>query len=100
MSEKSRWEVPPAQQPRPEELDFNLTRALQSVVSLQAEIPDNAFTASILGTERSGSGIVISDAGLVLTIGYLVTEAENVWLKGAYGSVVPAHPIAVDAESG
>ena len=100
MSDKSRWEVPPGQQPRPEDVDFDLAKALRSIVSLHAEIPEDAFTADVLGTERTGSGVVISESGLVLTIGYLITEAENVWLKGAYGPVTPAHPIAVDMETG
>ncbi len=100
MSEKPRWEVPVALQPKPGELGFDLVHALDSVVSLQAEIPEDAFTASILGTERTGSGVVISEKGLVLTIGYLVTEAANVWLKGSNGRVVPAHPIGVDTETG
>ena len=100
MSEKPRWDVPLAQQPRPEELGFDLDRALSAVVSLEAEIPEDAFTASILGTERSGSGVVISDSGLILTIGYLVTEAESVWLTDVHGKVTPAHPIAVDQTTG
>ena len=32
------------------------------------------------GVERAGSGVVIRESGLVLTIGYLITEAESVWL--------------------
>ncbi len=100
MNDKLRWEVPLAQQPRDGELGFDLDRALKSVVGLQAEIPSDAFTAQILGTERSGSGVVIRESGLVLTIGYLVTEAENVWLTGANGRAVPAHPIAIDQETG
>ncbi len=100
MSEKSRWEIPQSRQPRAEDVDFDLSRALRSVVSLHAEVPDSAFTADVLGTERTGSGVVISDSGLVLTIGYLVTEAEQVWLKGAHGGVTPAHPIAVDPQTG
>lgn len=100
MSEKTRWEIPSAQQPRPDEVGFDLSLALRSIVSLHAQIPEDGFTAQTLGSERTGSGVVISESGLVLTIGYLVTEAEDVWLKGAYGRVVPAHPIAVDAETG
>jgi S1-C subfamily serine protease len=100
MSDKPRWEVPVAQQPRPEELKFDLAKVLRSVVSVEAEIPEDAFTAQILGTERAGSGVVIADTGLVLTIGYLITEAENVWLKDATGRVTPGHPIAIDTESG
>ncbi len=100
MNDNSRWDVPPGQRPRPEEASFDLDHALASIVALKAEIPDNAFTAPILGTERAGSGVVIRDSGLVLTIGYLVTEAQNVTLTGNNGRAVPAHPIAVDPETG
>lgn len=50
---------------------------LPSLVAVRAAIPDEAFTARSLGTLREGSGVVIGDAGLVLTIGYLITEAEG-----------------------
>ncbi len=72
----------------------------RSVVALRSHIPDRAFTAGMLGTQREGSGIVIRDSGLVLTIGYLVTEAEEVWLSRHDGRVVAAHPLAVDQATG
>lgn len=100
MAEKPRWDVPLAQQPRPEEFGFDLDQALSSIVTIQSQIPEDAFTASILGTERAGSGVVISDSGLVLTIGYLVTEAEEVWLTDVDGRVTPGHVVAVDQTSG
>ena len=53
---------------------------MRSVVAVRAKIPQDAFTATALGTEREGSGVVIRDDGLVLTIGYLVTEADEIWL--------------------
>jgi hypothetical protein len=56
------------------------TNARHSIVALRAHVPDTAFTASTLGTLREGSGAVINDEGLVVTIGYLITEAEEVWL--------------------
>ncbi len=99
MIDKPRWEVPDAQQPRPEEVQFDLDRTLRSVVNIEAEIPADAFTAGTLGQERAGSGIVIRP-GLVLTIGYLVTEAENVTLIDDDGRATAAHPIAIDQESG
>lgn len=71
-----------------------------SLVSLRASVPDDAFTASALGTEREGSGIVIRESGLVLTIGYLITEAEEVWLTRHDGRVIAAHPLAYDQETG
>jgi len=46
-------------------------------------VPSDAYTARTLGTDRSGNGVLIRDDGLVLTIGYLVTEAETVWMTTA-----------------
>jgi S1-C subfamily serine protease len=100
MAKKPDWEIPLLAQPKPEEFDFDLDRALQSVVGLHANIPEDAFTASILGTERAGSGVLIRDSGLVLTIGYLITEAESIWLSTADGNAVPGHTLAYDQETG
>ncbi len=100
MAKKPDWEIPLLAQPKPEEFEFDLDRALQSVVGLQAHIPEDAFTAQTLGTERAGSGVLIRDSGLVLTIGYLVTEAESVWLSTADGRATPGHALAYDQETG
>jgi S1-C subfamily serine protease len=78
----------------------HVKRALKSIVTVQSQIPEDAFTAQTLGEQRSGSGVVIRDSGLVLTIGYLITEAENVWLADAEGRVTPAHALAIDSETG
>ncbi|MBV9050829.1 MAG: serine protease [Hyphomicrobiales bacterium] len=79
---------------------MQLDHVLQSIVAVHSTIPADGFTASILGTERAGSGVVIRDNGLVLTIGYLITEAENVWLARADGRLTPAHVVAYDQETG
>jgi S1-C subfamily serine protease len=79
---------------------LDLKHALQSIVALRSTIPEDGFTADILGTERAGSGVVIRESGLVLTIGYLITEAENVWLTSADGRITPAHALAYDQETG
>jgi S1-C subfamily serine protease len=100
MSETSDWAFPEQLQPRPEELHFDLRSALDSVVLLRAEIPEDAFTASILGTDRAGYGVVIRDDGLVLTIGYLITEAESMWLTANDGTLVRGHPVAYDFATG
>ncbi len=76
------------------------TDALQSIVTVQSSIPEDSFTAPMLGTERTGSGVVINDKGLVLTIGYLITEAEGVWLKTPTGKSVQAHALAYDQTTG
>src|SRR2546427_12757036 len=72
------WAFPVEMRPRAEEWRFDLERALDCVVGLRAEVPDDAFTAQILGTLRAGSGVVIREDGLVLTIGYLITEASTI----------------------
>jgi S1-C subfamily serine protease len=100
MAKKPDWEIPILAQPKPEDFTFDLDRALLSVVGLQANIPEDASTASILGTERSGSGVVIRESGLVLTIGYLILEAEAVWLTTADGRATPGHALAHDQETG
>lgn len=73
---------------------------LPSIVALRASIPEDAFTAGNLGTRREGSGVVIGENGLVLTIGYLITEAEEVWLTTHDGRTIAAHPLAYDQETG
>ena len=79
---------------------MNNDAILQSIVALRTSIPDDAFTAATLGTLREGSGVVIREDGLVLTIGYLIVEAEEVWLTRVDGQVVPAHALAYDQETG
>ncbi len=100
MAETSNWAFPPRLQPQPDELRFDLEAALKAVVLVHAEIPDEAFTASILGTERIGHGTVIGTDGLVLTMGYLITEAETIWLTAHDGTVVPGHALAYDQVTG
>jgi len=99
MPALTEWRVPPANQPRAGDYGFDLDRALASVVGLHAIIPPDAFSAETLGTERAGNGVVIDD-GLVLTIGYLITEAESVWLHRADGRVVEGHALGFDSETG
>jgi S1-C subfamily serine protease len=100
VSDETEWAIPAAAQPRPEEWAFQLERALASVVAVRTEIPADAFTASILGTERAGNGVVIDDNGLILTIGYLITEAETVWVSALSGAAAPAHVVGYDQATG
>ena len=54
---------------------------LESVVYIQSQVPERAMTAEILGTERSGHGVRIREDGLIATVGYLVLEAEHIWIR-------------------
>jgi S1-C subfamily serine protease len=100
MSDTKPWAFEDSLQPRAEELGFDLAQVLDAVVLLRAEIPEDAFTAGILGTERIGYGVVIREKGLVLTIGYLITEAETIWLTTNAGVVVAGHALVYDQASG
>src|SRR4029077_18645558 len=99
MASLIEWKVPQSVQPRAEDYSYDLERTLSSVVGLHSIVPPDAFSADTLGTERAGNGVVIDD-GLVLTIGYLITEAEAVWLHLGDGRVVQGHALGFDFESG
>lgn len=86
--------------PRQEDYGFDLAKIFASMVSVRSHIPEDAHTAPILGTERGGNGIVIRDEGVVLTIGYLVTEAETIWLTDHKGNAVQGHVLGYDQETG
>lgn len=97
---KAEWDIPAELRPDPADYAFDLDRALSSVVGLKANVPAHAFTASVLGTERLGNGVVIRADGLVLTIGYLITEAETIWLIAPDGRAVPGDALAYDHGTG
>jgi len=92
--------IPDDQLPRPQDYPFDLDRTLSAIVGVRAHIPEDGFTAGALGTERAGSGVVIDKAGLVLTVGYLIMEADTIWLTTGDGRAVPGHALAYDAETG
>ena len=80
---------------KPEKLALN-----RSIVKLRAVVPDDAFTAGVLGTERIGSGVVLNADGLILTVGYLIAEATDVWLTLDSGQEVAGHALAYDQVTG
>jgi len=100
MPISSDWELPPSAQPKPEDYGYDLDHALSAVVGIRTIIPEDGFTAQTLGTERAGHGVLIRSNGLVLTIGYLITEAEAVWLNFADGRTLPGHALAYDQQTG
>jgi S1-C subfamily serine protease len=100
MPRTMEWEIPSEFQPKHEDFAFDLDTALSAVLGLQATVPEDAFTAGTLGTERAGSGVLIRKDGLVLTIGYLITEAESIWLTSSLGGAVPGHVLGYDSETG
>ena len=100
LEERLGPEIPANARPRVQDYGFDLEEALSSVLSIRTHIPDDGFTADTLGTERGGNAALISSDGLVVTIGYLVTEAETVWLFDGDGKAIPAHVVGYDQETG
>jgi serine protease Do len=72
---------------------------LSAVVRVKARILPNARSAESLGTAREGNGVLIRE-NLVLTIGYLVIEAEGIEVVSAEGRAVPATLAGYDHASG
>lgn len=100
MSEPQQWAFHESLQPKVGETQFDLARAFNAEVLVRAEVPPDALTASTLGTERGGYGAVIREDGLVLTIGYLISEATQIWLMSNRGVAVPGHRLAYDQPTG
>lgn len=73
---------------------------LKAVVKIRSVIPKDARTASTLGTEREGNGVVIDKEGYILTIGYLITEAETIEVVGPDGKAVDATFVGYDHPTG
>jgi S1-C subfamily serine protease len=99
MASESDWHVPKSAQPKAEDYAFDLERVLASVVGVRTIVPADAFSAETLGTERAGNGVLIRD-GVVLTIGYLITEAETVWLHFSDGRTAQGHVLGYDQQTG
>jgi serine protease Do len=77
-----------------------LTVDALSVVKVQAQAVKDARSLNTLGSQREGTGVVVDSNGLVLTIGYLIVEAENVQLSTADGKVFPATVVGYDNRTG
>jgi S1-C subfamily serine protease len=77
-----------------------MTVDVLSVVRVRTRAVADARSAATLGAQREGTGVVIDEKGLVLTIGYLILEAETVELSTADGRSFPATVVGYDAVTG
>lgn len=77
-----------------------IVQATRSVVQVRSKAVENARTSKTLGTEREGAGVVIAPGGLIVTIGYLILEADSVEVVDHAGKVVPASVVAYDHGTG
>lgn len=90
--------APRADVPRPS--DATIAKLAQSIVKVQAFVPPEARSASRLGTKREGSGAIIDRDGLIVTIGYLISEAMAVEVTDYEGKSHHATVVAYDQASG
>jgi S1-C subfamily serine protease len=73
---------------------------LKAIIKIRATIPEAARTAQFLGKEREGNGVVIDADGHVLTVGYLILEAESIEIVDRNEKTINATFLAYDHESG
>jgi len=89
-----------APHPKQDEVDFDLEAGLSSIARLTSEVPEDAFSARTLGTERQGNAILLNEEGILLTIGYLVVDAHTITLHAKGGKEVQAELVGYNHESG
>lgn len=89
-----------AQTPSAQETLDALSRANDAVVGLEIQAADGARSAESLGAQRVGSGVAIDGTGLILTIGYLILEADQVNVVTQDGRSFPSRVVAYDLATG
>jgi serine protease Do len=77
-----------------------LSRASSAVVGVRVTAADDARSIATLGKERAGSGVLIGKDGLILTIGYLVLEAQDIRIITQDNKTLPAVPVGYDLATG
>ena len=77
-----------------------LSKAHSSVVGIRVTTAEGARSAETLGRQRRGSGVLIGEDGLILTIGYLLLEAEQIEIVTPDSKVFPARSVAYDLATG
>ena len=73
---------------------------LKAIVKVKSTIPSEARTAGVLGTTREGNGVLIDTEGHILTIGYLILEADSIEVMDQEGQKIPAKYIGYDHKTG
>lgn len=90
----------PPQQLEPQSVIDALSRANAAVVGVQVMAAEDAPSIETLGRQRTGSGVVIGPDGLILTIGYLMLEAESIEIVTQEQKTLPARAVAYDLATG
>jgi S1-C subfamily serine protease len=77
-----------------------LSRASAAVVGVRVTAADDARSIATLGKERAGSGVLINKEGLILTIGYLMLEAQDIRIVTQDNKTLPAVAVGYDLATG
>ena len=100
MKKSETYSIPQHLQPKQKDFSFPLEEKLSSVLNIKCRIPNDAFTASILGTEREGYGVMLETDNLIVTIGYIIAEAESIWITTSTGEITQGHMVGFDYDTG
>lgn len=100
MAQRATEPQQPAPRSEARPSDDTIAKLSQSIVKVQAFVPPEARSASRLGTKREGSGAVIDNNGLIVTIGYLISEAMAVEVTDYAGKSHHATVVGYDQASG
>ncbi|MFQ5842459.1 MAG: S1C family serine protease, partial [Thermodesulfobacteriota bacterium] len=84
----------------PAQADQAAEEILKAIVKVRSIVPKDARTAGSLGTEREGNGVVIDAQGHILTIGYLILEAETIEVVGPDDKPMSATFLGYDHATG
>ncbi len=94
-------QVPPAADDKASAAqNLDAEKLFGAIVKVSTRAIPDARSAAALGNEREGTGVVIGDNGLVLTIGYLIVEADDVKITDSKGRTLPARVVGYDHASG
>lgn len=77
-----------------------MNKANAAVVGIRVKAVEDASSAQTLGLNRTGSGVVIEPDGLILTIGYLLVEAQQIEIITQDNKILPATAVAYDVATG
>ncbi len=80
--------------------DPSAEEMFKAIMKIKTTIPQEAFTSTTLGTQREGHGVLIDTEGHILTIGYLIVEAETIEVTGPQGETVDATYVGYDQKTG
>lgn len=80
---------------------FLLDKVLRSTVGVHSHIPSTHVSTAIgLGTDRRGTGTIVSRDGLILTVHYLLLGAQNVIVTLPGGEQLEAKIVGKDYSTG